>query len=76
MWRERLMLPSLTYRRGRWHVGEGILPLDHDLKLIKSIGYDGFLSVEIFREDYWREPVGKVIADAKAAIDRWLAKGH
>jgi 2-keto-myo-inositol isomerase len=60
----------------RLHVGEGILPLDHDLKLIKSIGYDGYLSVEIFREDYWREPVGKVVADAKAAMDRWLAKGH
>jgi 2-keto-myo-inositol isomerase len=60
----------------RLHVGEGILPLDHDLKLIKSIGYDGFLSIEIFREDYWREPAGKVVADAKAAIDRWLAKGN
>ena len=56
--------------------GKGILPLDHDLKLLKSIGYDGFLSVEIFREDYWREPVGNVVADAKAAVDRWLAKGH
>jgi 2-keto-myo-inositol isomerase len=60
----------------RLHVGEGILPLDHDLKLIKSIGYDGFFSVEIFREDYWREPVGKVVADAKSAMDRWLAKEH
>jgi 2-keto-myo-inositol isomerase len=60
----------------RLHVGEGILPLDHDLKLIKSIGYDGFLSIEIFREEYWREPAGKVVADAKAALDRWLAKGN
>jgi 2-keto-myo-inositol isomerase len=60
----------------RLHVGEGILPLDHDLKLLKQIGYDGFLSVEIFCENYWREPVGKVVADAKTAMDRWLAKGH
>jgi 2-keto-myo-inositol isomerase len=60
----------------RLHVGQGILPLDHDLELIRSIGYDGFLSVEIFREDYWREPVGKVVADAKAALDGWLAKGQ
>jgi 2-keto-myo-inositol isomerase len=60
----------------RLHVGKGILPLDRDLSLIRSIGYDGFLSVEIFREDYWREPVGKVVADAKAALDGWLAKGH
>jgi 2-keto-myo-inositol isomerase len=60
----------------RLHVGEGILPLDHDLKLLNQIGYDGFLSVEIFCENYWREPVGKVVADAKAAMDRWLAKGH
>jgi 2-keto-myo-inositol isomerase len=60
----------------RLHVGEGILPLDHDLELIKQVGYNGFLSVEIFREGYWREPVGKVVADAKAALDRWLAKGQ
>jgi 2-keto-myo-inositol isomerase len=60
----------------RLHVGRGVLPLDHDLELIKAIGYDGYLSVEIFRDEYWREPVGKVTADAKAALDAWIGKGR
>jgi 2-keto-myo-inositol isomerase len=59
----------------RLHVGRGVLPLDHDLKLIRATGYDGYLSVEIFREEYWREPVGKVVADAKAALDILIARG-
>ena len=58
----------------RMHVGAGILPLDHDFELIKRVGYDGFLSVEIFREEYWKQPVNQVVADAKASLDRWLAK--
>jgi 2-keto-myo-inositol isomerase len=60
----------------RLHVGEGILPLDHDLALIRQLGYDGYLSVEIFREEYWRQPVEQVVTDTKAALDRWLNKGN
>ena len=61
----------------RMHVGHGILPLAHDLELIRQIGYDGYLSVEIFREEYWRQPVEKVVADAKASLVDWLAeRGH
>ena len=61
----------------RMHVGQGILPLDHYLALIRRIGYDGYLSVEIFREEYWKQPVDKVVADAKASLDRWLGgKGN
>jgi sugar phosphate isomerase/epimerase len=59
----------------RVHVGRGILPLDRDLKLIRSIGYDGFFSVEIFNEDYWREPAEEVVEAAKQALDAWLTKG-
>lgn len=58
----------------RLHVGEGILPLDHDLDLISRVGYDGYLSVELFREEYWKQPVDKVVADTKASLDRWLGK--
>ena len=58
----------------RVHVGDGILPLKHDLELIKRIGYDSFLSVEIFNEGYWKQPVEKVVADAKASLDRWLGQ--
>jgi 2-keto-myo-inositol isomerase len=60
----------------RMHMGLGILPLAHDLELWKRIGYDGYLSVEIFREEYWKQPVDKVVGDARAAFDKWLGKGN
>jgi 2-keto-myo-inositol isomerase len=56
----------------RVHVGQGILPLDHDLQLWKQLGYDGYLSVEIFNEDYWKLPAATVVNDAKASLDKWL----
>ena len=58
----------------RVHVGDGILPLKHDLELIKRVGYDSYLSIEIFNEGYWKQPVDKVVADAKASLDRWLGQ--
>ncbi|MEO6014732.1 MAG: sugar phosphate isomerase/epimerase family protein [Devosia sp.] len=58
----------------RVHVGRGILPLEHDLQLWKQLGYDGYLSVEIFNEDYWTLPVEIVVNDAKASLTAWLGK--
>lgn len=58
----------------RVHVGDGILPLKHDLELIKRVGYDSYLSVEIFNESYWKQPVDKVVSDAKASLARWLGQ--
>jgi 2-keto-myo-inositol isomerase len=60
----------------RKHVGEGILPLLHDLDLIQGLGYEGYLSVELFREEYWRQPVEKVVHDAKASLDRLVNRGR
>ena len=57
----------------RLHVGLGILPLAHDMRLWQQIGYDGYLSVEIFREEYWAQPVDEVVRETKQALDRWLA---
>ncbi len=56
----------------RLHVGHGILPLAHDLKLWQQIGYDGYLSVEIFREEYWAQSVEQVVRETKEALDAWL----
>jgi 2-keto-myo-inositol isomerase len=56
----------------RLHVGHGILPLAHDMQLWKQIGYDGYLSVEIFRDEYWAQPVDEVVRDTKQALDAWL----
>jgi len=37
--------------------GEGILPLKDILKAIAKIGYDGYLSLELFCKDVWDMPV-------------------
>ncbi len=56
----------------RVHVGQGILPLDHDLQLWRQLGYDGYLSVEIFNESYWEMPVDTVVSTAKTSLTAWL----
>ena len=58
----------------RLHVGRGVLPLLGTLETLNGIGYSGFLSVEIFREEYWRQPVEQVIHEAKSSLDTVLSK--
>jgi 2-keto-myo-inositol isomerase len=68
-------LPIDQLRDGnRLHVGQGVLPLIRDLRVLKDIGYDGFLSIEIFREEYWQQPVDRVIREAKNSLDSLLTK--
>jgi 2-keto-myo-inositol isomerase len=66
-------IPELKDKH-RVHLGRGILPLDHDLSLWKRLGYDGYLSIEIFNETYWEQPVATVVGDAKRSIDTWLKR--
>ena len=56
----------------RLHPGYGILPLQEDVRLWQDIGYDGFVSVEIFRPAYWAQPVEQVVREAKDALDAVL----
>jgi 2-keto-myo-inositol isomerase len=58
----------------RLHIGRGVLPLVGTLQTLKQIGYDGFLSVEIFREEYWRQPVEQVVWEARSSLDSVLRK--
>ena len=58
----------------RLHLGLGILPLRSYLKTIKDKKYAGFLSIEIFRPEYWEQPVVRVVTDAKQSFDRILAE--
>jgi 2-keto-myo-inositol isomerase len=58
----------------RLHVGQGVLPLLGTLETLNGIGYNGFLSVEIFREEYWRQPVEQVVREAKSSLDSVLSK--
>jgi sugar phosphate isomerase/epimerase len=34
--------------------GEGVIDLQKFVRLLKQIGYNGFVSLELFREDLWR----------------------
>jgi len=58
----------------RLHVGRGVLPLLGTLETLNGIGYTGFLSIEIFREEYWRQPVEQVVREAKTSLDSMLNK--
>ena len=57
----------------RLHMGSGILPLETVLGILKDKGYEGALSVEIFREEYWKQVPEAISRDAKAALDKTLA---
>jgi 2-keto-myo-inositol isomerase len=58
----------------RLHVGRGILPLESYLRTLAEQKYDGFLSIEIFRPEYWEQPVTQVVNEAKESLDRLLEK--
>lgn len=41
--------------KNRLYCGLGVIPLNDILEKLKRLGYKGYLSVEIFREDYWKD---------------------
>lgn len=56
----------------RLYPGLGVLPLKEMLATLKSVGYDGFVSVEIFRPEYWHQPVASVARTALEHTRRFL----
>jgi len=65
-------VPSLPHHlledRHRVMPGEGSLDLPGFLSALASIGYEGFLSLELFNEDYWREDPMEVAARGAKAL--------
>lgn len=53
----------------RLYPGAGVLPLHGYLDALDRSGYRGFLSVEIFREEYWLDEHDSIITNAKTALD-------
>ncbi|MEA3402886.1 MAG: sugar phosphate isomerase/epimerase [Armatimonadota bacterium] len=45
----------------RLYPGLGAIPLDEYLEALRAVGYDGFVSVELFREEYWRQDHALVV---------------
>jgi len=54
----------------RVYPGDGVAPLAELFRILKKIGYDGYLSVELFNRDYWRQSPQKV---AQIALDKTRA---
>jgi 2-keto-myo-inositol isomerase len=53
--------------------GEGILPLRDFFRMLKNIGYDGPISIELFNENYWNKPVCET---TKIAFEKLKACVH
>jgi 2-keto-myo-inositol isomerase len=49
----------------RVYPGDGILPLVRMLHDLTDIGYEGYLSVELFNPDYWQQDLRKVATTAR-----------
>jgi 2-keto-myo-inositol isomerase len=69
---EDLPIEKLT-DANRLHLGLGILPLPQYLGVLAAKKYSGFLSIEIFRPEYWQQPVTQVVNDAKTSYEKLLA---
>lgn len=53
--------------------GRGILPLREIIAGLRSIGYDGVISVEIFRPEYWAWDPVRLATEARLAVERILS---
>jgi len=56
----------------RLYPGLGIIPLKEMLGAIKKNGYQGYLSVEVFREEYWRDDPLTISLNSKRYLDSVL----
>jgi 2-keto-myo-inositol isomerase len=50
----------------------GIIPLKQKLSILVDKGYDGYLSVEIFRPAYWDQPVEKTAHEAYTYLKKLM----
>lgn len=61
----------------RVYPGDGVVPLDDILGAAQAIGWDGALSVELFREEYWQHDPLAVAGEAKQkSVAAWNRARH
>ncbi|MGQ9524078.1 MAG: sugar phosphate isomerase/epimerase family protein [Armatimonadota bacterium] len=56
----------------RLYLGEGILPLVDEIRILREKGYEGALSVEIFRQEYWQNPIDEIAVRSMESLRRLL----
>jgi len=62
--------------RNRLFCGKGVIPLTEILKILKEKNYEGYLSVEIFREEYWKMDIEDIAREAyRTLVDVALRSG-
>lgn len=54
----------------RVYPGDGVAPLGELFRTLNAIGFNGFLSVELFNPEYWKQPADHV---AKLSLDKTRA---
>jgi len=59
----------------RLYPGEGVIPLRKILSGLKEIQYDGPVSIEMFRPEYWTRPAAEVATQGMKAIRRFVKEG-
>lgn len=59
----------------RVYPGDGIAPLTEIFQTLKSIGYRGYLSLELFNRDYWKQDGLLVAKTGLEKLKAVLAKG-
>ncbi len=68
-------LPKEVLNDGhRLYPGLGVIPLGDMLGAIKANGYQGFLSVEIFRQEYWKESPDVISFNSKKYLEKVLSE--
>ena len=56
----------------RLYPGEGVLPLAATLRHFAELGYAGAVSVEVFRQAYWKESIAEINRRAYAGVSAVL----
>jgi 2-keto-myo-inositol isomerase len=58
----------------RVYPGDGVAPLSGILKTLDKIGFSGFLSLELFNRDYWKQPADQVVKTGLAKMKQSVSK--
>ncbi len=66
-------LPRESLQDGhRLFPGEGVIPLREMIAKLQEIAYDGPISLEMFRPEYWKLPAIEVARRGMEAIERFI----